>query len=102
MEDNMKKRALRRHHKARILKKRKRDLWWFYDWTMNHKPEEEGRFNININSCPACSCTMCGNPRRHFGYIRKQEIRSYIRMIEQCAESEVYTRYKSNNIPRME
>lgn len=57
----MSQRALRRHHRIRLLNKRK----YYYRGAMI----EDG-FNSNniarvINTPKSCSCWMCGNPRKY-------------------------------------
>lgn len=66
------RRAERRHHNARLLKKRfkqeVRNLYLSHDsdreeelnWCM-HRAKR--RLSTNVN----CSCAMCGNPRRYHG-----------------------------------
>lgn len=55
-------RGLRRHHRERLLKKRR-----FYFGT-DHEQEgrEAWRGRLAKTSTP-CSCWMCGNPRKFFG-----------------------------------
>ena len=65
------KRALRRHHLARLKKARRRDF------SMNAGAvclAADKRFlGIHVTTPAQCSCWMCGNPRRHFGQITLQE-----------------------------
>lgn len=51
--------AFRRHHMHRLKKKR---VAWYGDVRNYHTPK-------------MCSCPMCGNPRRHFGELTRQERR---------------------------
>jgi hypothetical protein len=67
------KRALRRHHLARIKQKR---IAYHGDY-VRHLPHAEqlrhvGRF---AHTMPSCSCWMCGNLRRYFGEVTLQEKR---------------------------
>ena len=63
------KRALRRHHAARL--KHARGHYWGHDiW---HEPKLLGKV---INTPTPCSCWMCGNPRRHFKELTRQERRA--------------------------
>lgn len=60
----MKGRALRRHHRQRMVEKaRALFTWW---------GEDEERIRRNAprfaNNLAWCSCYSCGNPRRHFGF----------------------------------
>lgn len=67
------KRALRRHHRARI--KKARQYHWGYGrkerWA-NTPPENAGEINFMtprtagfiVNTAKPCSCHMCCNPRR--------------------------------------
>lgn len=60
------KRALRRHHVARI--KRARRFHWGRDLAQEPKPLAKA-----IDTPCPCSCWMCGNPRRYFGELTRQE-----------------------------
>jgi hypothetical protein len=83
MEANM-KRSLRRHHynRLKLLRKKK---WGYWNW---HMPDKlAGSY---ANTACRCSCWMCGNPRRKFRAITRQEYFANIRFIEGCLESEVY------------
>jgi len=64
--DNLRyKKAIRRHHRARIIEKRikrvKQGRWFVKD------PGYLGKNNT------VCSCAMCGNPRKFFGEVTRQE-----------------------------
>lgn len=63
------KRALRRHHVASLKHARGhyrgRDIW--------HEPKLLGKV---IDTPTPCSCWMCGNPRRHFQELTRQERRA--------------------------
>lgn len=65
----MNKRALRRHHIVRLKKRRLRDNYWYKDLT-------PGNLGICVNTPCVCSCWMCGNPRKHYNELTRQEIRS--------------------------
>lgn len=77
-----KKRALRRHHYYRIKRNRRH----YYGNTEQDYKEYNINNSIRINHCPDCSCEMCGNPRRHFKRVTKNEYINYISFIEQCKE----------------
>jgi hypothetical protein len=64
-------RALRRHHRYRLWRKRR-----FY-WSRNLvEPNENPRSRGKVVDTPTpCSCWMCGNPRRYFGEKTLQELR---------------------------
>lgn len=67
------KRALRRHHLARI--KRKRASYhggYVRDLPHAKQLRHVGRF---ARAMPSCSCWMCGNPRRYGGEVTMQEKR---------------------------
>ena len=64
----MKGLAIRRHHKARLKKKRQR--YW------NQEQMPPNILGILMETPCMCSCPMCGNPRRHFGLKTRQEIRA--------------------------
>lgn len=57
-------RTVRRHHVARLRKKRE-----FYWWRGTKTPRQIG---ILLHTPAACSCWMCGNPRRR-GFVTVQE-----------------------------
>jgi hypothetical protein len=60
-----KARAIRRHHRERIIHKRydrvQRGYWYV------KKP------GYLANNNTVCSCWMCGNPRKYFGELTRQE-----------------------------
>jgi hypothetical protein len=61
-------RAERRRQIARLKKARK--LYWSYDYEMRYRgrimpKSTQGKV---VQYPAACSCPMCGNPRRHFGH----------------------------------
>lgn len=60
------KRALRRHHMERMKQKATR----LYGGYAAGRPKSIGRL---ANTRVPCSCYMCGNPRKHFLEITKQE-----------------------------
>lgn len=65
------KRALRRHHLARLKKSRRRD---FSLTASEVNLAADKRFlGIHVTTPAKCSCWMCGNPRRHFGQVTRQE-----------------------------
>lgn len=61
-------RALRRHHYTRIRNKRIKQNYWGRDFTLNAR-----HLGVCINTPAICSCTMCGNPRRVWGFKTLQE-----------------------------
>ena len=64
------KRAIRRHHKARMKAKATAMLRsWGSDWLQTRNI---GHWADNLAKC---SCSMCGNPRRHGGGLTVQERR---------------------------
>jgi len=91
------KRAIRRHHRRRLIKLRKKRLWFF-----DEKENITDKWNYVANTPTVCSCPMCGNPRKWFGKIKRQERISYINMIEQCMENDIYTQLRINNTPSVE
>lgn len=62
------KRALRRHHAARL--KAVRRFHWGRD--ISHDAKLIGKA---IDTPSPCSCWMCGNPRRYFKELTRQELR---------------------------
>ncbi|MEZ4775950.1 MAG: hypothetical protein R3D00_22420 [Bacteroidia bacterium] len=59
-------RAIRRHHRERLLQKRKN--YWGNDRV------HEIKANV-INTPKPCSCFMCGNPRKYWNEKTVQERR---------------------------
>lgn len=75
-------RSHRRHHYERLIaKRRKENTRYGVSTAIN---ESEWRFkNPRVRArtgCP-CSCSMCGNPRRHYGNsagaLTRQELRPW-------------------------
>ena len=62
------KRALRRFHRNRLLKKRK-NYWGLAD---NELADFVTTQKL-ANTPKPCSCFMCGNPRKYFNEKKKQE-----------------------------
>ena len=65
------KRALRRHHLARLKKARRSDF--FMTFRAESPALDKRCLGIHVRTPAPCSCWMCGNPRRHFGQITHQE-----------------------------
>ena len=64
-ESWQKLRALRRHHRNRIILKR-------------HEKVQRGHWYVKspgylAKNNTVCSCWMCGNPRKYFGQVTRQE-----------------------------
>ncbi len=62
------KRALRRHHRNRLKRKRK----YYWGGTI----EENAKSHLLIDTPKACSCFMCGNPRKYFNAATLQELQA--------------------------
>lgn len=81
------KRALRRHHRERIRKAREEQLkQWHFHPSDDLEARKKWIYNASrfmINTCPNCSCPMCGNPRRHFSVITRQEQRNKLNFEEE-------------------
>jgi hypothetical protein len=77
---HQKTQSLRRHHRARLIRKR-RDYW-------NTAVEHKTLGKLDKTPTP-CSCHMCGNPRRHTGRPTLQEIRANTDTLEQSADPEL-------------
>jgi hypothetical protein len=60
-------RALRRHHRARLLVRHRHHFGRLLT------PEEAAQA---VTTSTPCSCWMCGNPRRYLGQLTLQEIRA--------------------------
>jgi len=65
------KRAERRAHYYRLKKKRQ----WYYGFYLTM---DDPRLGSRVETCPDCSCTGCGNPRRHFGHLTIQEYKALL------------------------
>ena len=63
------KRALRRHHVARLKAARR------FHWGRDIRQDAKSLGKVVDTPCP-CSCWMCGNPRRHFKEATLQELRA--------------------------
>jgi hypothetical protein len=63
-------RAVRRHHRARLLKKRR--FYHGFDHAQAEHPASLGRL---AKTPRPCSCAMCGNPRKFFDARTVQELR---------------------------
>lgn len=70
------KRAIRRHHRWRLKKNRKNYYGGNY----------EGRESKLIDTPTPCSCPMCGNPRRWWNELTKQEKLDAVRCREEMEE----------------
>jgi hypothetical protein len=71
----MSKRAWRRHHRKRLLKKREK--YWTTGWNSyfyGNEPPERKRVSRVVDTPKPCSCPACGNQRKHEGYTM-QELR---------------------------
>lgn len=64
--------AIRRHHTERIKQKVRKML---RRWLPVHKVTDKQVGILTNTRCP-CSRECCGNPRRHFGELTRQEIRA--------------------------
>ena len=68
----MKSRAERRHHRHRMLKHAKHILK--YGWQYERSLIDDKARKI-ANNAAVCSCSMCGNQRKHFGALTIQELK---------------------------
>ena len=60
-------RALRRHHRERLLKKRSKYVIYSPDYdSSSYIQGLTQRILIAVNTPTACSCWMCGNPRKFY------------------------------------
>lgn len=59
----------RRHHRARLRRKRLR----YYSVARVAENGNPRHLGSMLACVKACSCEMCGNPRRHFGLVTHQE-----------------------------
>lgn len=83
----MSKRALRRHHRARLKSRTRKILlnsYLFSIFNPGWTKDLEYRVNIRWNNMQMCSCICCGNPRHRYGrnFKTMQELREVER--ENC------------------
>lgn len=70
-------RGTRRHHHKRLMNNRKH----YYGGLNNYfigkrtKDEETRLLNIWARTAQVCSCYMCGNPRKHWNELTRQEVK---------------------------
>ena len=62
----------RRHHMLRLKHLRRHDRSFIY----SQKEPDKREVGKHVNTPTACSCWMCGNPRRYYGHQTLQERRS--------------------------
>jgi len=62
-----------------------------YDYEKNeeYRKQVNGRACFNANTATACSCEMCGNPRKHWGDITVQEKKANLSYREQLKETSI-------------
>ena len=72
-------RALRRHHYQRLKRKRRH----YYGGYGRHRDDVQGKL---ARTAPSCSCWMCGNPRKYFGELTRQETLAALKFTEQWGE----------------
>ena len=69
------KRALRRHHRERMLQRALRSCVLSYALS-GEDPQSQREIALGwSNNLAKCSCSMCGNPRKYWGEITAQERR---------------------------
>ena len=66
-------RAIRRHHKSR-MKAKARAIVKIWNASSGVKLPID-KLEAHADHLKACSCYMCGNPRRHFGSSTIQELK---------------------------
>ena len=69
----MKNRAVRRHHINRLKKKFRKIAK--HIWKYTDPPDEKNLGMVVSTHGKQCSCTACGNPRKHFKQKTLQEKR---------------------------
>lgn len=72
---NPNKRAIRRHHRNRLLKRYIYRVRQEINRTIIDDEYVNRRARYLLQTPHPCSCAMCGNPRRHFGERTVQERR---------------------------
>lgn len=78
----MSKRAVRRHHRERLKNYRIDANWWGH---LKTSDSETAQGSVVDTPC-SCSCWMCGNPRRYFKQLTKQEELNILDYNEQVRE----------------
>lgn len=85
----MSKRALRRHHRARLRQRAFKNLLWGWEGVVPMSKIEDWARRRG-DTWTICSCSSCGNPRNHGGFIwpalTRQEIVSDLDFKEQLKE----------------
>lgn len=66
--------AYRRHHEERIKEQVRERLRVRNLRTDRFNEIDEREVGFLATTPKPCSCEMCGNPRRHFGKVTRQEI----------------------------
>jgi hypothetical protein len=72
------KRALRRHHRQRMIRRALRSCRLPRIYLPGWDENEEGRRQRALRWCDnlqVCSCWTCGNPRKYYGRLTRQEQR---------------------------
>ena len=72
------KRSIRRHHYYRLKNKRK----YYHGYYLVT--------GARVSTPKPCSCSCCGNPRRHFNEKTRKEIINNINFKEQCLDIDYY------------
>ena len=79
------KRSVRRHHRERLMKKRSHH--YGYGTTRDRMPDEIR--SVHARTSTTCSCWMCGNPRKFFGFVTRAESVSRLDEDEQREENDL-------------
>ena len=101
-------RALRRHHRARIQAKALRLLRQRRAWSESLPALSDPCVYRRAEHFAACSCPMCGNPRRHRAWANRAQWNGrtraeYLAALderEQVSESEERSRKKSRKLDK--
>ena len=85
------KRAIRRHHSARMKAKARRFYRQWNRYIYNWRSEaEEKKFEDaaakRADHIKCCSCWMCGNPRKYLKELTVQEIKAILKDKEECQD----------------
>lgn len=78
------KRALRRHHRQRMIRR----AFWALRW-MQQPDDRRDRAVRWCNNLANCSCDLCGNPRTFFDRITTQELRLLCRAFQEAEDGAV-------------
>lgn len=87
------KRALRRHHRARLIAKRTKNIWWVKE-NLKAGVEFSG---VIANTPTPCSCHGCRNPRHSNHYSGSEKLTMQERRA-MAADQQQVDRWRHNSL----